>query len=110
MNFAKTLAPLALLALCTSAPVLAAKEAKVPRCNGQSKRPANPYGTILPSLPARSATVPTSAPAPTQFFPSSTAPTEKGSAAKKEAVPPISEARPLSTAPVSAPQPVYASC
>lgn len=104
MNFAKALAPLALLSLSMAAPVFAAKEAKVLRCNGQSKRPANPYGTIFPTLPPRSAT------APTQFFPSSTTPTETGSAAKKEAVPPISEAGPLPTAPTSAPQPVYASC
>jgi len=110
MNFAKALAPLALLSVSLAAPVFAAKEAKVPRCNGQSKRPANLYGTILPTLPARSAAAPTSGPAPTQFFPSSTTPTENGSAAKKEAVPPISEAGPLPTAPASAPQPVYASC
>lgn len=109
MNFAKTLAPLALLALCTSAPVLAAKEAKVPRCNGQSKRPANPYGTILPSLPARNAAAPTSALAPTQFFPSSTAPREHGSATKQEVVPPISAAGPL-PAQIRTTQPVYASC
>jgi hypothetical protein len=40
---------LAILALA------AAKDDKLPRCNGRQKRPANPYGTILPTLPDRSA-------------------------------------------------------
>ncbi|WP_097093734.1 hypothetical protein [Novosphingobium sp. Chol11] len=53
MQFSKALAPLAILALSMPSPVYAAKEAEVPRCNGQSKRPANPYGTVLPTLPSR---------------------------------------------------------
>lgn len=112
MNIAKALAPLALLSLSlsTAAPVLAAKEAKVPRCNGQSKRPANPYGTILPTLPARNAPGPTSAAPPTQLFPSSATPEANGPAARDESgVPPISAAIPLPDN-HAAPRPVYASC
>jgi hypothetical protein len=110
MNIAKALAPLALLSLSTAAPVLAAKEAKVPRCNGQSKRPANPYGTILPTLPARNAPGPTSAAPPTQLFPSSATPEANAPAARDESgVPPISAAIPLPDN-NAAPRPVYASC
>jgi hypothetical protein len=108
MNFAKALAPIALFALSTPTPVLAAKEAKVPRCNGQSKRPANPYGTILPTLPARSPSG--SAAQPTQLFPSSAAPDANGPASRNDSgVPPISAASPL-PANNAATQPVYASC
>jgi len=109
VNIVKALVPLALLALPLAAPVFAAKEAKVPRCNGQSKRPANPYGTILPTLPARSAVAPTPATPPTQFFPSSSSPPSDGPAAKLDRVPPISEAAPP-PAPSAASRAVYASC
>ena len=108
MNIAKALAPFALLSLSTAMPVLAAKEAKVPRCNGQSKRPANPYGTILPTLPAHNASG--SATPPTQLFPSSAAPNANGPAAREDnRVPPISAATPP-PANNAASQPVYASC
>lgn len=109
MNITKALAPLALLSLSTAAPLYAAKETKVPRCNGQSKRPANPYGTVLPTLPARSAATSAPANAPTQFFPAPAAPQGGGPASQDDHVPPISEATPP-PAPSAASQPVYASC
>ena len=108
MNIAKALTPFALLSLSTAMPVLAAKEAKVPRCNGQSKRPANPYGTILPTLPARNASG--SATPPMQLFPSSAAPNANGPAARDDnSVPPISAATPLPSN-NAASRPFYASC
>lgn len=108
MNIAKALAPFALLSLSMAAPVLAAKEAKVPRCNGQSKRPANPYGTILPALPARNASG--SATPPTQLFPSSATPNTNAPAAREDnGVPPISAATPP-PANNAASRPFYASC
>jgi hypothetical protein len=110
MKIAKALAPLALLFLATPAPVLAAKEAKVPRCNGQSKRPANPYGTILPTLPARNVPGTTPAAPPTNLFPSSSSP-EAGAPAPRDdnGVPPISAVTPLPDN-KTASRPVYESC
>lgn len=55
MKFGSALAILALASLTPSVPASAAKDDKLPRCNGRQKRPANPYGTILPTLPDRSA-------------------------------------------------------
>jgi hypothetical protein len=51
------LAILALVSLTPSMPATAAKDDKLPRCNGRQKRPANLYGTILPTIPDRSAPV-----------------------------------------------------
>ena len=110
MKIAMALAPLALLSLSTPAPVLAAKEAKVPRCNGQSKRPANPYGTILPTLPARNVPSATPAAPPTNLFPSSSPPQAAPPAARDDnGVPPISAVTPLPHN-KAASRPVYASC
>lgn len=55
MKLGSALAILALAGLTPSSPAAAAKDNKLPRCNGQQKRPANPYGTILPSIPDRGA-------------------------------------------------------
>lgn len=55
MKFGSVLAVIALASLTPSVPAAAAKDDKLPRCNGRQKRPANPYGTILPTLPDRSA-------------------------------------------------------
>lgn len=55
MKFSSALAVLALASLTPSVPAAAAKDDKLPRCNGRQKRPANLYGTILPTLPDRSA-------------------------------------------------------
>ena len=55
MKFGPALAILALASLTPSLPAAAAKDDKLPRCNGQQKRPANLYGTVLPTIPDRSA-------------------------------------------------------
>src|SRR3546814_19492969 len=56
MKLGAALAILALAALTPSAPASAAKDEKLPRCSGRQKRPANLYGTVLPSIPPRNAT------------------------------------------------------
>ena len=106
MKIAKALAPLALLTLSATVPAYAAKEAKVPRCNGKAKRPANPYGTVLPTLPARGMPGSGSATPPMNLFPSSN---ETGGATPDDTrVPPISAVVPPAKATDN--QPVYASC
>lgn len=55
MKLGSALAFLALAALTPPVPALAAKDEKLPRCNGRQKRPANLYGTVLPSIPSRTA-------------------------------------------------------
>jgi hypothetical protein len=34
-------------------------------CDGKHRRPANPYGSVLPSIPGADASTPTAAPSPT---------------------------------------------
>lgn len=53
MKFGSALAIVALAALVPSMPITAAKDDKLARCNGRQKRPANPYGTVLPTVPDR---------------------------------------------------------
>ena len=94
MKLGAVLSFLALAAL-TPAPAIAAKDDKLPRCSGRQKRLANPYGTVLPTLPPRNAEatatppaqgvprgtpVPGTAPAPTTnlFPPDSAAPAPQG--------------------------------
>ncbi len=62
MKFGSALAILALVTLMPSVPASAAKDDKLPRCNGRQKRPANLYGTILPTIPDRSAPAAASSP------------------------------------------------
>ena len=109
MHIRKAIALAALLSLSCPTVAFAAKEAKVPRCNGQAKRPANPYGTVLPTLPSRAAGGAASTAKPTQLFPSSVSPSARGSTTDESRVPPISAVSPI---PVhdGRPQPVYASC
>ena len=93
MTVHKVLALAVLPLLSTASPVFAAKEAKVPRCNGQAKR----------------LVVPLDASCPSQLFPSN-APAAPAPAARDESnVPPISAVTP-SLHHDGAPQPVYASC
>jgi hypothetical protein len=63
MKLGSALAFLALAALTPPVPAVAAKDDKLPRCNGRQKRPANLYGTVLPSIPSRNATSAAAAPA-----------------------------------------------
>lgn len=53
MKLGAILAILALAALTPAPPAVAAKDEKLPRCNGRQKRPANLYGTVLPTMPPR---------------------------------------------------------
>ncbi len=70
MTIRSAIAVLALVSLVPSTPATAAKDEKLARCNGKNKRPANPYGTVLPTVPERSAaaasspTVPHGTPSP----------------------------------------------
>ncbi len=109
MLIRKAAALVALLSVSSTIAAYAAKEAKVPRCNGQAKRPANPYGTVLPTLPSRSAGGAAPSTKPTQLFPSSASPGVDEPAGHNSAVPPISAAPP-SPIDTGHSQPVYASC
>lgn len=60
MTIRSAIAVLALVSLVPSMPATAAKDEKLARCNGKKKRPANPYGTVLPTVPGRSAAATTS--------------------------------------------------
>lgn len=70
MKIRSAFAVLALASITPSMPASAAKDEKLARCNGKNKRPANPYGTVLPTVPERSAaaalspTVPHGTPTP----------------------------------------------
>lgn len=128
MKLGSALAFLALAALVPSVPATAAKDDKLPRCNGRQKRPANPYGTVLPTIPARNA-VSAAAPTPeggvprgtpsAQPSPSPTTnlfPPENGTPAptgpdtsRNEKVPAIGAVSP-GAGPTAALQTSYASC
>lgn len=126
MKLGAALSILALAALTPSAPASAAKDEKLPRCNGRQKRPANLYGTVLPSIPPRNATsaaeatpvdgvprgTPQSPPAPaTNLFPAEGAATapEGADASRRGKVPAIGALTPKEgpTGPLSI---SYASC
>ena len=129
MKFATFLAIVAGVAMTPTLPVAAAKENKLPRCTGKHPRPANPYGTVLPSIPDRGLTpvasassggVPRgtpgphgaapapSAPSPTTnlFPPASPTPSPQGPTSSNKRVPAIGASPSASAAlPTS-----YASC
>jgi hypothetical protein len=129
MKIAPFLAIVAGVAMTPPLPVAAAKENKLPRCTGKHPRPANPYGTVLPTIPDRGLTpvapasrpgVPRgtpgphgaapapSAPSPTTnlFPPASATPSPQGPTSSNERVPAIGASPTASAAlPTS-----YASC
>jgi hypothetical protein len=128
MKFGSALATLALLTLIPSVPATAAKDDKLPRCNGRQKRPANPYGTVLPTVPPRNMTsaegpanapgVPRgtpaleAAPAPTtNLFPAESAvpPSQGPNATQAGKVPAIGAIEP-SAGPTAALPTTHASC
>lgn len=126
MKLGSALAILALATLAPSAPAAAAKDDKLPRCNGRQKRPANPYGTVLPTIAGRQATsaaegVPRGTPsnrggsaapaAPTNLFPGgNAAPAAHGSSSSdRDKVPAIGAIEPCA-GPTAALQISYASC
>lgn len=85
MKLGPVLAVAAIVSMTPTVPASAAKDDKLPRCTGKHKRPANLYGTVLPTIPDRglTPTAPTgtggvprgtpapagAAPAPTNLFP-----------------------------------------
>lgn len=135
MKLGSALAFVALAALTPTVPASAAKDDKLPRCTGKHKRPANLYGTVLPTIPDRGLTpttatgaggvprgtpvpqgtapstpgAPASSPTTNLFPPSSAAPTPQGPTSSLGRVPAIGtlEASPRKSAvlPTS-----YASC
>ena len=124
MKLGSALAFLALAALTPPIPALAAKDEKLPRCNGRQKRPANLYGTVLPSIPSRNAPsaaatppeggvprgTPQSAPAPaTNLFPPEDAAPGRQGANTSSKVPAIGALNP-SAGPTAALSTTYASC
>lgn len=126
MKLGSVLALLALAALTPPVPAVAAKDDKLPRCNGRQKRPANLYGTVLPSIPSRNATsaaatpsaagvprgTPQTAPAPTtNLFPPPSAATspEQSDTSQADKVPAIGALTP-SAGPTAALSTLYASC
>lgn len=56
MKLGSALAIAALFATTPTVPATAAKNDKLPRCTGKHLRPANPYGTVLPTIPDRGLT------------------------------------------------------
>lgn len=124
MKLGSALAFLALAALTPVVPAVAAKDEKLPRCNGRQKRSANLYGTVLPSIPSRSVTsapaapaaggvprgTPQSSPAPTTnlFPPEEAAPAPRGANTPSK-VPAIGALTP-SAGPTAALSTSYASC
>lgn len=128
MKLGSALAFLALAALTPSIPASAAKDDKLPRCSGRQKRPANPYGTVLPTIPARNAVsaaatppeggvprgTPPAQPSPpptTNLFPPENAtPAPTGpDTSRNEKVPAIGAVSP-GAGPTAALQTSYASC
>lgn len=124
MKLGPALAFLALAALTPPVPAVAAKDEKLPRCNGRQKRPANLYGTVLPSIPSR--TAPTAAAAPpvggvprgtpqsahppaTNLFPAEDAAPGPQGANTSSKVPAIGALSP-SAGPTAAMPTTYASC
>ena len=128
MKIATFLAIVAVIAMTPTLPLAAAKENKLPRCTGKHLRPANLYGTVLPTIPDRgltptapasSAGVPRGtpalraapaapAPSPTTnlFPPASATPAPQGPTSSNERVPAIGASPSASAAlPTS-----YASC
>lgn len=56
MKLGSALALVALAAMTPIIPASAAKNDKLARCTGKHLRPANPYGTVLPTIPDRGLT------------------------------------------------------
>ena len=56
MRFGSALAIVAHAAAISITPATATKNDKLPRCTGKRLRPANPHGTVLPTIPDRGRT------------------------------------------------------
>lgn len=112
MKLGHALVLIAFGAFAPSVPAAAAKDAKLPRCNGHQKRPANLYGTILPSIPARgqasAAAAPKTGPA-TNLFPGEDTTVRPQKERTPERVPAIGTLVP-SSGPTAARSTSFASC
>lgn len=130
MKFGSALATLALATLITPVPALAAKDEKLAKCSGTKKRPANPYGTVLPTVPDRSSPAasiapggagvprgtPASQPAASSAAPTNLFPPEGGSQGSRK--PDVSQAVTVpaigsltaGAGPTAALSPTFASC
>lgn len=103
----------AALALAVSTPGSAdPKSPKLAKCDGKARRPANPYGTILPSVDPAAGTMTPPAPGPggIDVFPS-TDPT-RPKAGGSPATPPGGGTTPTPVPPIGAidPSPKFRSC
>lgn len=134
MKLGSALAFVAIVAMTPVIPVSAAKNDKLPRCTAKHLRPANPYGTVLPTIPDRGLTpteatgaggVPRGTPAPgaapvtpsaapatsptTNLFPAPNAAPAPGATSSLGKVPAIGALGSSPTA-SAAPTTFYASC
>lgn len=128
MKITSAFAVLALASLTSPMPASAAKDEKLARCNGKQKRPANLYGTVLPTVPDRAAAIPasptvphgtpqtpgepnSSAPPATNLFPSDAPPNPPLGAdtSRTDKVPAIGAVTTSSSARAALP-PKFASC
>lgn len=134
MKLGSALAFVALASMTPPIPARAAKNDKLPRCMGKHLRPANPYGTVLPTIPDRGLTpseptgaggvprgtpapggtapAPSAAPAPsptTNLFPPPSAAPTPGPTSSLGKVPAIGALGPSPTA-SAASSTFYASC
>lgn len=134
MKLGSALTIVAMLAMTPTMPATAAKNDKLPRCTGKHLRPANLYGTVLPTIPDRGLTAidaagaagvprgtpgpagappaPSAAPAPsptTNLFPAPGAAPAAGPTSSLERVPAIGALGPSPSASATPPT-FYASC
>ena len=101
MREAWKIAMLGLLLIAPASPGVAAKSPKLARCDGQHRRPANPYGSILPTVdPLTGASTPASGSPGAggidvfpEKVPAATKPVRPGAKPSVQ-VPPISSANP----------------
>lgn len=108
MKLRTALAAIALLTLAQGCASSGAKDGNLARCNGNAKRDANPYGTVLPTIPPRDGVTSSNGDAPqgpTNLFPSGA----RAAPASETTVPAISAVAPgaarLAALPVT-----YGSC
>ena len=85
----------------TSALTAASKSPKLAKCDGKQRRPANPHGSILPTVDPQAGTATPAASASgrsgVDVFPESAPPPPAKPGAKPEQIPPISSAMPSTT-------------
>lgn len=68
-GMSRIIAAAAIAAMCATPSAADPKSPKLARCDGKSRRPANPYGSILPSVDPAAGTVSPAAPSGIDVFP-----------------------------------------